>query len=161
MNHALKLLLIFFVLLSTLLSKQIMAQNIQLLDQEKPYYPIKESYEQLTGEVKVAIVFNQQGDVVDIDILDGGSIKKFEESVLYTVANWRTQPFNHQDFYRIERTFYFGKPRESSETEDNTAFESSITTATAETFKQNIKKQKRLYKGYRQYIKRKHGSNGR
>jgi TonB family protein len=161
MKHALKLLLVFIVLLSSLLSKQVMAQEVQLLDQETPYYPIKASYEQLTGEVKVAIVFNQQGDVIDVDILNGGSIKTFEESVLYTVANWRTQPFSHQDFHRIERTFYFGKPKESSETEDDSAFESSITTATAETFKQNLNKQKRLYKGYRQYIKRKHGSNGR
>jgi TonB family protein len=161
MSHIYKFIFVLLAVSSTLLSKQTMAQDIQILAQEKPFYPIKASYEQVTGEVKVAIVFNQQGDVIDIDILGGKSVNTFEESVLFTVANWRTQSFSHQEFYRIERTFYFGASQQKSNNTDAGSAANQVTTATADTFKQNIKKQKRLYKGYRQYIKRKHGSNGR
>jgi TonB family protein len=134
--------------------------NIKLTQHEQPYYPLKASYQQKEGTVEVAILFNQDGKVIDIDIIGGSEIKLFEEAVLYTVANRKVTPFTNQKVYRLEKTFYFGMPSKDHDLKTTKQSGTDTSKASPESFKAVRDKKKRLYKGYRQYIKRKHGSNG-
>jgi TonB family protein len=153
-----KLLISILLSLSFCLSVLASQVGLELTKNEAPYYPVQASVHEKTGFIKVSIVFNQQGQVIDIDILNGKNIKTFEEAVLVAVANWQAAPFSHLPTQRLERTFSFGMP--SSNGNSSSTSEQKTTTATKESIQQIHKKHKRLYKGYRQYVKRKHGTNG-
>jgi TonB family protein len=130
----------------------------QLINSPQPYFPIQARTAKQQGFIYVAIEFDQEGEVVDIDVVNGKNKSPFIKSVLYSVSGWKMTP--------SEKTTRIIKQRFDFNLAKNTQLDMSIQEGNAQVVGAltkapwNYKKYQtmiaKLKVQYGQYIARKH-----
>ncbi|MFT5757200.1 MAG: TonB family protein [Alteromonadaceae bacterium] len=86
-------LIIYLILLNQHLAFAAFNESeFELVYSPAPYFPVEARAKNIKGFIEVEINFNQEGQVIDIDVLAAKNRTTFIKSVLYSVATWKIKP---------------------------------------------------------------------
>jgi TonB family protein len=148
---------ILFILQVEQLEANTNESQYQLMHSPYPTFPRKAHTQGKSGFIEVDIQFNEQGEVIDIDITDAENRKVFEESVLYAVSGWKLDPKTKVKV-TIHRVFNFNFQHHSKDLTSSSKEVLSRNSNNMVPYKQWLKIHNTRKKSYKNYIKRKHGS---
>lgn len=158
-----KIVLLIFTMLALIGQPAVSARAnqgaVRLLNSPAPLYPPLAQERNQNGFIRVAMHFDHSGKVVDIDILEADNRRVFEQAVLMAASSWKLAPSGEQNV-RIERTFVFVIDRYNKVSQLQLQSADAIR-AEVPTFKQWIKHEREGKRAYRDYLKRKHQSQGK
>jgi TonB family protein len=129
----------------------------QLIHSPNPTFPREAHTQEKSGFIEANISFDQQGNVIDIDIINASNRKVFEKTVLYAVSSWKIVPQGLNKI-TINRTFDFNFLRQNHALSKDSQVLINNDSSKMPSYRAWLKNHNALRKSYKRYVKRKHGS---